>query len=204
MYYGVTKPFRIETIIKKSRFITTLTPITGAQDAETKLSAIRVEFKDATHNCYAYIGDNNSGVMRYSDDGEPQGTAGAPMLEVLKRRKLGFTLAVVTRYFGGVKLGANGLVGAYTDSVVNALDNAEIAEFKLSAIASVSVVYALDKKIGALIDSIGKVIDKDYGTDIKYTFAVPIETLEEVKAYISDMTLGNSEVNVIEQKYIAY
>lgn len=204
MYYGVTKPFRIETVIKKSRFIATLTPITDAQDAETQLSAIRAEFKDATHNCYAYIGDNNSGVMRYSDDGEPQGTAGAPMLEVLKRRKLGFTLAVVTRYFGGVKLGANGLVGAYTDSVANALDNAEIAEFKLSAIASVSVVYALDKKIGALIDSIGKVIDKDYGTDIKYTFAVPIETLEEVKAYISDMTLGNSEIKIIEQKYIAY
>lgn len=204
MYYGVTKPFRIETVIKKSRFITTLTPITDAQDAETQLSAIRAEFKDATHNCYAYIGDNNSGVMRYSDDGEPQGTAGAPMLEVLKRRKLGFTLAVVTRYFGGVKLGANGLVGAYTDSVANALDNAEIAEFKLSAIASVSVVYALDKKIGALIDSIGKVIDKDYGTDIKYTFAVPIETLEELKAYISDMTLGNSEIKIIEQKCIAY
>lgn len=204
MYYGVTKPFRIETVIKKSRFITTLTPITDAQDAETQLSAIRAEFKDATHNCYAYIGDNNSGVMRYSDDGEPQGTAGAPMLEVLKRRKLGFTLAVVTRYFGGVKLGANGLVGAYTDSVANALDNAEIAEFKLSAIASVSVTYALDKKIGALIDSIGKVIDKGYGTDIKYTFAVPIETLEEVKAYISDMTLGNSEIKIIEQKYIAY
>lgn len=204
MYYGVTKPFRIETVIKKSRFITTLTPITDAQDAETKLSAIRAEFKDATHNCYAYIGDNNSGVMRYSDDGEPQGTAGAPMLEVLKRRKLGFTLAVVTRYFGGVKLGANGLVGAYTDSVANALDNAEIAEFKLSTIASVSVVYALDKKIGALIDSIGKVIDKDYGTDIKYTFAVPLETLEEVIAYISDMTLGNSEIKIIEQKYIAY
>lgn len=204
MYYGVTKPFRIETVIKKSRFITTLTPITDAQDAETQLSAIRAEFKDATHNCYAYIGDNNSGVMRYSDDGEPQGTAGAPMLEVLKRRKLGFTLAVVTRYFGGVKLGANGLVGAYTDSVVNALDNAEIAEFKLSAITSVSVVYALDKKIGALIDSIGKVIDKDYGTDIKYTFAVPEESLEEIKAYILDMTLGNSEIKVIEKKYIAY
>lgn len=204
MHYGVTKPFRIETVIKKSRFITTLTPITDAQDAETQLSAIRAEFKDATHNCYAYIGDNNSGVMRYSDDGEPQGTAGAPMLEVLKRRKLGFTLAVVTRYFGGVKLGANGLVGAYTDSVVNALDNAEIAEFKLSAITSVSVVYALDKKIGALIDSIGKVIDKDYGTDIKYTFAVPEESLEEIKAYILDMTLGNSEIKVIEKKYIAY
>lgn len=204
MYYGVTKPFRIETVIKKSRFITTLTPITDAQDAEMKLSTIRAEFKDATHNCYAYIGDNNSGVMRYSDDGEPQGTAGAPMLEVLKRRKLGFTLAVVTRYFGGVKLGANGLVGAYTDSVANALDNANIAEFKLSAIASVSVVYALDKKIGALIDSIGKVIDKDYGTDIKYTFAVPKESFDEVKAFISDMTLGNSEVNIIEQKYTAY
>lgn len=204
MYYGVTKPFRIETVIKKSRFITTLMPIKDAQDAEAKLSAIRAEFKDATHNCYAYIGDNNSGVMRYSDDGEPQGTAGAPMLEVLKRRRLGFTLAVVTRYFGGVKLGANGLVGAYTDSVANALDNAEIAEFKLSAIASVSAIYALDKKIGALIDSIGKIIDKDYGADIKYTFAVPIETLDTVKEYMTDLTLGNSEIIVIEKKYIAY
>lgn len=204
MYYGVTKPFRIETVIKKSRFITTLTPIKDAQDAEMKLSAIRAEFKDATHNCYAYIGDNNSGVMRYSDDGEPQGTAGAPMLEVLKRRRLGFTLAVVTRYFGGVKLGANGLVGAYTDSVANALDNADIAEFKLSAIASVSVVYALDKRIVALIDSIGKVIDKDYGTDINITFAVPIEAIDTIKACILDMTLGNSEIKVIDQKYIAY
>lgn len=204
MYYGVTKPFRIETVIKKSRFITTLTPIKDAQDAEMKLSTIRAEFKDATHNCYAYIGDNNSGVMRYSDDGEPQGTAGVPMLEVLKRRKLGFTLAVVKRYFGGVKLGANGLVGAYTDSVANALDNAEIAEFKLSAIASVSVDYALDKRIAALIDSIGKVIDKDYGTDIKYTFAVPIESIDTIKTFILNMTLGNGEISVIDQKYIAY
>lgn len=204
MYYGVTKPFRIETVIKKSRFITTLTPIKDAQDAEIKLSAIRAEFKDATHNCYAYIGDNNSGVMRYSDDGEPQGTAGAPMLEVLKRRGLGFTLAVVTRYFGGIKLGANGLVGAYTDSVANALDNADIAEFKLSAIASVSVVYALDKRIVALIDSIGKVIDKDYGTYIKYTFAVPIESIDTIKTFILNMTLGNGEISVIDQKYIAY
>lgn len=204
MYYGVTKPFRIETVIKKSRFITTLTPIKNAQDAEMQLSAIRAEFKDATHNCYAYIGDNNSGEMRYSDDGEPQGTAGAPMLEVLKRRGLGFTLAVVTRYFGGVKLGANGLVGAYTDSVANALDNAEIAEYKLSAIASVSVVYALDKRIATLIDSMGKVIDKAYGADIKYTFAVPIETLEKAEACILNITLGSSEISVLEHKYIAY
>lgn len=204
MYYGVTKWYRIETVIKKSRFITTLMPIENAQDAESKLSAIRAEYKDATHNCYAYIGDNNSGVMRYSDDGEPQGTAGAPMLEVLKRRGLGFTLAVVTRYFGGVKLGANGLVGAYTDSVANALNNANIAEFKMSAIASTSVNYALDKRIGALIESIGKIIDKAYSTDIEFLFAVPIELFDKLKAYISDITLGNSEIKLIKQKYIAY
>lgn len=204
MYYGVTKQVISETVIKKSRFITTLMPIESAQDAESKLSAIRAEYKDATHNCYAYIGDNNSGVMRYSDDGEPQGTAGAPMLEVLKRRGLGFTLAVVTRYFGGVKLGANGLVGAYTDSVVNALDNADIAEFKMSAIASTSVNYALDKRIGTSIESVGKVINKAYGADIEFVFAVPIESLDQIKACISDITLGSSEIKIIEQKYIAY
>lgn len=204
MYYGVTKPFRIETVIKKSRFITTLLPIANAQDAESQLVAIRTEFKDATHNCYAYIGDNTAGVMRYSDDGEPQGTAGAPMLEVLKRRGLGFTLAVVTRYFGGVKLGANGLVGAYTDSVANALDNADIAEFKMSAIASVSVAYALDKRISTMIESLGKVIDKAYSEDIKFIFALPVELLDKVKTHIADITLGSSEITVIEQKYIAY
>lgn len=204
MYYGVTKPFRIETVIKKSRFITTLLPIANAQDAESQLVAIRTQFKDATHNCYAYIGDNNAGVMRYSDDGEPQGTAGAPMLEVLKRRGLGFTLAVVTRYFGGVKLGANGLVGAYTDSVANALDNADIAEFKMSAIASVSVAYTLDKRISTMIESLGKVIDKAYSEDIKFIFALPVELLDKVKTHIADITLGSSEITVIEQKYIAY
>lgn len=204
MYYGVTKPFRIETVIKKSRFITTLLPIANAQDAESKLSAIRAEYKDATHNCYAYIGDNTAGVMRYSDDGEPQGTAGAPMLEVLKRRGLGFTLAVVTRYFGGVKLGANGLVGAYTDSVANALDNADIAEFKMSVIASVSVAYALDKRISTMIESLGKVIDKAYSEDIKFIFALPVELIDKVKTHIADITLGSSEITVIEQKYIAY
>lgn len=204
MYYGVTKPFRIENVIKKSRFITTLIPIENAQDAESKLVAIRAEFKDATHNCYAYIGDINSGVMRYSDDGEPQGTAGAPMLEVLKRRGLGFTLAVVTRYFGGVKLGANGLIGAYTDSVANALDHADIAEFKMSVIASVSVGYTLDKRVTTLIESLGKIIDKAYSEDIKYIFALPIELIDKMKAQITDITLGNSEISVIEQKYIAY
>lgn len=204
MYYGVTKPFRIETVIKKSRFITTLMPIENAQDAESKLVAIRAEFKDATHNCYAYIGDINSGVMRYSDDGEPQGTAGTPMLEVLKRRGLGFTLAVVTRYFGGVKLGANGLVGAYTDSVANALDNADIAEFRMSAIASVSVGYTLDKRVTTLIESLGKIIDKAYSEDIKYIFALPVELIDKVKMHIADITLGSSEITVIEQKYIAY
>ena len=105
-YKAVDKEFEELIVIQKSKFITTLVPITSQEDAIEKLNIIKKKYSDATHNCYAYISSENAIEQRFSDDGEPQGTAGVPMLEVLKKRGVYMTLCVVTRYFGGIKLGA--------------------------------------------------------------------------------------------------
>ena len=112
-FYSVDSIYEEIVVINKSKFITTLIPIESQEDAQKNIEIINKKYSDATHNCYAYISNEIATEQRFSDDGEPQGTAGIPMLEVLKKRKMYMTLAVVTRYFGGIKLGAGGLVQAY-------------------------------------------------------------------------------------------
>lgn len=124
--FTIVKDFRQETVIEKSRFICTLKKVENEAQAQEFIKNIKKEFWDATHNCSAYIIDEL--VQRSSDDGEPSGTAGIPMLEVLRKNRLTNTAAVVTRYFGGIKLGAGGLVRAYTNSVAGAVRASGIAE----------------------------------------------------------------------------
>ena len=129
------KPYRtlladasVETTVHKSRFIGRAAPAQSAEEALALLEAVRREHRDATHHCYAYIIGQNAGVMRFSDDGEPGGTAGMPMLEVLRARGVVNCVAVVTRYFGGILLGAGGLVRAYSHACALALDAAKVCE----------------------------------------------------------------------------
>ncbi len=124
--YTISRDYRKEIVIEKSRFICTLKKISSEADAQEFIRAVKKEFLDATHNCSAYIVDDLA--QRSSDDGEPSGTAGIPMLEVLRKNKLVGTAAVVTRYFGGIKLGAGGLVRAYSGSVAGALKECGLAE----------------------------------------------------------------------------
>lgn len=124
--FTIVKDFRQETVIEKSRFICTLKKVENEAQAQEFIKNIKKEFWDATHNCSAYIIDDLA--QRSSDDGEPSGTAGLPMLEVLRKNKLTNTAVVVTRYFGGIKLGAGGLVRAYTNSVAGAVRDSGIAE----------------------------------------------------------------------------
>ena len=121
-FYSVKSEFTREIVISRSRFICTLKPVSDAADAQEFIKSIRKRYPAATHYCYAYIANEGGTEQKFSDDGEPQGTAGQPMLEVLKKRATYKTAAVVTRYFGGIKLGAGGLVSAYTRSVAEALD----------------------------------------------------------------------------------
>lgn len=124
-YLSVVGRCVTEKVIEKSRFIATSAHVEGEEEAKAFVEEIRKTYSDATHNCYAYIADENGNFMRMSDDGEPQGTAGMPMLEVVKANDLKQVAVVVTRYFGGIKLGAGGLVRAYLGAVAENLAQAK-------------------------------------------------------------------------------
>ena len=128
--------------IKRSKFIATLSHVESGEDAEAFVRAVRKRYPDATHNCYAYIADELGNETRFSDDGEPGGTAGQPMLEVLRKKGIVKAAVVVTRYFGGIKLGAGGLVAAYTDSVTEVLDAAGIRRMTECAEVTVECDYS--------------------------------------------------------------
>lgn len=130
-------------IIKKSRFIGHGSPAATEREALDFLAGIRAQHRDASHHCWAYIIGTNAGIMRYSDDGEPGGTAGLPIMEVLKARGVVNCAVVVTRYFGGVLLGASGLVRAYTQGAKTALDAAGVVVMERSARFWVGVEYIL-------------------------------------------------------------
>lgn len=135
----IAAPVKHEFVEKKSRFITHLVPVTSVADADEAIAAIRKQFWDARHNCTAMVTGVLGDQARSSDDGEPSGTAGVPMLEVLRRRQLTDLVAIVTRYFGGIKLGAGGLVRAYSTAVSEALDHARLVHRRELVRATVTV-----------------------------------------------------------------
>lgn len=141
-YKTLRAPGQDEFIINKSRFIGYGAPCQTEEEALAFIADIRLRHKDATHNCYAYIIGQNSGIMRYSDDGEPGGTAGMPIIEVIKARGVVNCAVVVTRYFGGVLLGAGGLVRAYAQGSKTALDAAGVVVMEESVRTLVEVDYS--------------------------------------------------------------
>lgn len=166
--FTIVQDIRHEIVIEKSRFICTLKKVHDEAEAQEFIKAMKKEFWDATHNCSAYIIDDLQ--QRSNDDGEPSGTAGLPMLEVLRKNRLINTAAVVTRYFGGIKLGAGGLVRAYTNSVAEAVRASGIAEKVL--MSNFSFVYDLN--------SVGKILNVIYQqnifqvTDVEYNLRAKI------------------------------
>ncbi len=201
-YKAVDKEFEELIVIQKSKFITTLVPITSQEDAIEKLNIIKKKYSDATHNCYAYISSENAIEQRFSDDGEPQGTAGVPMLEVLKKRGVYMTLCVVTRYFGGIKLGANGLIGAYSSCVASAIDKAEIVEYKISNSVDVDIDYSIYKKVQEAIEkSDGQVQNVEYNDSVKIQCIIPIENYENAEKEIINITSGQAKIVIKNTKY---
>ena len=173
--------------IRRSVFITTLSHIESAEEAEVVVRAVRKKYSDATHNCYAYIADESGLEARFSDDGEPGGTAGQPMLEVLKKQGLRKVVAVVTRYFGGIKLGAGGLVAAYTDSVAEAVRQAGAVRLTECAAISLSASYADFPATESALARAGFPCGrKEYGEEVAAVFYAPVgredEALETVLA----------------------
>ncbi len=130
-YMSLCGSHTTEKTIEKSRFITNSRHVKDEREARAFVAEISEKYSDASHNCYAYIADRGVSLFRFSDDGEPSGTAGMPMLEVLRNRSVVYAAVVVTRYFGGIKLGAGGLVRAYSGCVASHLDTASVKRYAL-------------------------------------------------------------------------
>lgn len=176
---------------KRSRFIARAKPITAEQEALDFIQEIKTTCWDATHNCYAYSVDSGSLYQRYSDDGEPQGTAGLPMLDVIRKKDLQNVVVVVTRYFGGTLLGAGGLVRAYGKACAGGLENAGFVLVKPCLKFNIPIEYHLSGKLQNMFLSEGFIIaDAEYTHEVAYTIYSPIEKKELLEHKIREITGG--------------
>lgn len=172
-----------ETVINKSRFIGYVCAAATEEKAIEKLNERKKQYSDATHNCYAYIIGQNSGIMRYSDAGEPQGTAGIPILEVLKKNEICNILAVVTRYFGGILLGSGGLIRAYTKACSDALSGAQITDIVKTDLYKISLSYAAWEKCRDILNkNNAEILNLSFNEDI----SLQIKTEQSISAQILD------------------
>ena len=179
-----------EIVINKSKFITNLIKIDSVLDAQNKLNIIKNKYADATHNCYAYIVDN---YKKMSDDGEPGGTAGMPILNVLESNQLRNILCIVTRYFGGIKLGAGGLVRAYTSSVTSTLDKCLIRDLKKVIIITINFNYENVKNIDFILKD-SNILLKEFNEYIKYKVIIDYDDYNLIKEKLNILvTILNEE-----------
>lgn len=194
-YLSATGKTTHEIVIQRSRFICTLKRIDGFDDALSFVKSVKKKYSDATHNCYAFISNSAGTEQRFSDDGEPQGTAGQPMLEVLKKKGIFMTAAVVTRYFGGVKLGAGGLVSAYTRAVAETVENAKIVKNVVGVSLEIKCGYEMyNALLQALKDKIFATLSTDFADNVKMTIAVPKEDADDIEQDITCALLGQVSV----------
>ncbi len=199
MYLSVNGECETQKIIEKSRFITVSKHVDGEEEAKKFIADIKRRFPDATHNCYAYVADSLGNFLRFSDDGEPSGTAGMPILEVIKNKKLYETAVVVTRYFGGIKLGAGGLVRAYSGCAAENLDAAEKALFEQCCESEYAVDYScVDAVMRYCAESSATVINTEYGDTV--TFLIAVKQSEEAKFNSGLTDRLNGKVAIIKRK----
>ena len=191
-----------EYIEKKSRFLGGVYPVTSEQEAKEILERVRKQHYDARHNCWCYI--LKSGQKRYSDDGEPQGTAGQPMLNVFEREGVVDVLCVVTRYFGGILLGTGGLCRAYTKAAKDALDAAGISKMQPWVRQQITVPYALFERAKLLIAAQeGTVEDAQYGADILITYRIPEGADERLRTALREASSGSVVPSLLEEIFCA-
>lgn len=176
-----------EIIIKKSRFICSLFRVESEEQAQAAITQINKLHRKATHNCFAYLLGEHDQIQRESDNGEPSGTAGVPMLEALKANQLHNVLAVVTRYFGGIKLGAGGLIRAYSNSVSQAIEQAGLVERVEQSVLKVNVSYSQhDSLLYFLKQNNLEIAAEDYGASVIVSIYVDEDQLSERLKQLTD------------------
>ena len=185
---------------KRSRFIGHLLPVKTEEQARDFIGQMKKKYYDARHNCWCYlIGDS---VVRYSDDGEPQGTAGQPMLNVFQRENVTDVVCVVTRYFGGVLLGAGGLTRAYSKSARDALCAAGVSEMGLWAAVSVPCPYGLFERVKGEAAALGGIIDgAEYGADIRLDVSLPGESVDALASRLTELSAGGIQIVRLGEEY---
>lgn len=201
-YSEIKKEITNETIIERSKFICLIKKVETEEEAREVLSVVKKNHPFATHNCYAFI--LLSGAARFSDDGEPQGTAGQPMLEAIKNNGLYNVIAVVTRYFGGIKLGAGGLVRAYSGAVSSAIGLAGKVNFYPSDVYGISFNYdAYSHFLKFTQNNPITVLSTDFRQNVQVKIAVKKPSGKTVAA-INDLLIGKAEIDKISEGYYAY
>lgn len=206
--YTIKQGGKYEVIVQKSKFIAHFKRVTTEEEAQTFIQAIKKAHWSANHNCSAYIIGARNEFQKANDDGEPSGTAGLPMLEVLRKRQLKDTVVVVTRYFGGIKLGGGGLIRAYGGTVSEGLDAIGIVERLPMQLLTLTVDYGWIGKVeNELRQSTYLLDDIVYADTVTFHVSVPIEETETALAWLVDLTNGQGVLatqgeRIIERDFV--
>ncbi|SCF64512.1 YigZ family protein [Streptomyces sp. Ncost-T10-10d] len=191
-----------ETEINRSRFICALAPAATEQEAQDFVARIRREHPTATHNCFAYVIGADASVQKASDDGEPGGTAGVPMLQMLTRREMRYVVAVVTRYYGGVKLGAGGLIRAYGGVVGEALDELGTIVRQRFRLATITVGHERAGKLENDLRATGRSVrEVRYAEAVVIEIGLPDADVEGFRGWLADVTAGEAELELGGEAY---
>ncbi|WP_440894760.1 YigZ family protein [Amphibacillus sp. Q70] len=202
-YLTVQLQGQAEIVIQKSRFIGHIQRTETEEEAQAFIQKIKKEHSQATHNCSAYLIGEHDQIQKANDDGEPSGTAGVPMLEVLKKNGLKDTCVVVTRYFGGIKLGAGGLIRAYSKTTSAALQETGIVKRQLMKQVSITIAYPLLGKIENELRQKKYIIETiDYLEQVSFHVLVEVNQLDAFTTWITDLTSDQANLDINGETYI--
>jgi len=200
-YLTVPTAGEAEFIEKRSRFIGHISPVSTLKDANSFIENIRSQHKKANHNCFGFI-LREGGVERMSDDGEPKGTAGPPILEVVRRENIVDVAVVVTRYFGGVLLGAGGLIRAYSSATKLAIDKVGIAEMCVCQDVALVIPYTMYQQFTKLlVDYPVKVLNVDFARDVNVSLRFRAESIGEFEVALSELSAGKVKPELLDKLF---
>ena len=204
MFRTIDKNVFAEIIEKKSKFIADVFYVESVEEAEKIIKEVKKKHILARHNCYAFSIFSKEGITnRFSDDGEPSGTAGAPMLNIITSKKITNILVVVTRYFGGILLGTGGLVRAYTGAFQEALEKVNIIEKELGVMAKFTVTYSdLEKFKYYLKQNDIELVNSDFNENVEVYVDITENKLEELKSKLNDLNFNIISEEIVQEKYI--
>lgn len=205
MFNTIEEAVSYELVEKKSKFIADLFPIQNEEEAKTRIKEIKKKYYDAKHHCFSYITFDEEGkiIERCSDDGEPSGTAGAPMLNIIKNKEIYNVVVIVTRYFGGVLLGTGGLVRAYSEATIKALNNASYISKELGKEIKITVEYSQVEELKYYCRKRDiKIIKEEYLNEVCFFIEISKKKLEELHKNIDNLNFKMTKLEEIQEKYI--